>query len=339
MRPLRALLLLVPPGLEALAAEEAAELEPGAEGAPAGPDLPGRLLVREAAALDWRSLRLPKRAARWVAELPAGDLDGLRRALEPVAVPELEGAASFRVTAHAAPGAALSAREAARAAGGVLHRRSGVPVDLEGFEVEVRLDLAPERAWLSVELQREALDARFRRARPLRSALKPSVAAGLVRLAGLPGGGGSLLDPTCGSGTILFEAHAADPDCALFGSDWDAETVATARASLSDHGVPARVEPADARELASAWGRRFDAVAFNPPYGLQVGRRARMDRLYSEVLRSVEAVLGEGGRVVVLTPRRKALAAAAAAAGLELRASVPIEMGGLRPVATVLARS
>ena len=333
------LLVLTPPGLETLAAEEAAELAPGAHGAPAGSDLPGRLRVRAPADFDWRRLRLATRVARWAAELPAGDLDELRGSLERVPLPELEGAASFRVTAHAAAGAALAARDAARAAGGVLHRRSGLRVDLEGFEVEVRLDLAAERCWLSVELHREPLDARIRRPRPLRAALKATVAAALVRLSGLGRDASSLLDPTCGSGTILVEALAAAPAAEVCGSDWDQETVELARGTLESHAAAAEVRQADARELEQAWGRPFEAVVFNPPYGLQVGRRARMDRLYEGILRSVDSVLAEGGRAVVLTPRRRALEGAAEAAGLRVGKALPIEMGGLRPVASVLRRA
>ena len=62
--PLTRLLLLTPPGLEALAAEEADELAPGSEAAAAGSDLPGRLDVRSSSELDWRSLRLATRVAR-----------------------------------------------------------------------------------------------------------------------------------------------------------------------------------------------------------------------------------------------------------------------------------
>lgn len=330
------LLLLVPPGLEALAADEAAELAPGSEAAPAGSDLPGRLCVRAPDSLDWRSLRLATRVARSLGDVASGDVEELRRELERIDCPELDTAASFRVTSHAGPSATFDAQEAARAAGAVFHQRHGTPVDLRGFELEIRLDLGAGRSLVSVELHREPLDKRIRRPRPLRAALKPTVAAALLRLAGAHRGPGSLLDPTCGSGTIAVEAALTNPELSVHASDWDEDTVDLARDTLAAHELDVALKRADARELWPAWERRFDAVVFNPPHGVQVGKRARMDQLYRAILASVSEVLEREGRVVVLTPRRKALESAAREAGFVVEASLPVEMGGLRPRACLL---
>jgi 23S rRNA G2445 N2-methylase RlmL len=332
------LLLVTCPGLEAVTADEAAEVARGTVARPVGADAPGLVHAAGPAQLDWRGLRTAQRAARWCGQLPAATLDELRDAAAGLEVPCLEEARSFRVSAHAAPGAALAAREAAGAVGAALQARTGVRVDLTAFEVEVRLDLLPGRAVVSVPLHREALDRRVRRPWNVRSALKPSVAAALVRLAGAHRGPGALLDPTCGSGTIPVEAKQLNAELEVCASDWDQRSVECARGTVLGHGLDVAVRRGDARALPALWERRFDFVVLNPPFGHRVGRRARMDELLGAILSSVGEVLEPAGRIVVLTPRLKALARAAAAAGLAVRRELRIEMGGLRPVAHVLER-
>ncbi len=330
-------LILTPPGLETLAADEVAELAPGQSAAPAGSDLPGRLRVEASGSLEWRRLRLASRVAREAGEVAAASVDELRSSLQSLEFPELETARSFRVTAHAAPGATLDPQEAARAAGGVFHLRHGTPVDLRGYDLEIRLDLGRERALVSAELHRDPLDRRMKRAKNLRSALKPTVAAGLVRFAGAQRGAGSLLDPTCGSGTIAVEAKSANPALDVFASDWDEPTSEVARGTVANHGLEIEVRHADARELRPAWRRRFERIVFNPPYGVQVGRGARIAPLYCAILASAVEVLEPGGRIVMLTPRRKALEEAARRAGVRVEAELPLSAGQLRPVAFLLS--
>ena len=326
-------LLIVPGGLESLACAEALDLSPGATAVPAGPDLPGRVRVGAPPTWAWRQARLATRVAREIGEVPADDLGCFRAAVGSLELPELETTSGFRVTAHAAPGAGLGLQEAAQAAGGVLHDRHGTPVRLRDFDLEVRLDLGAERALVSVELHREPLDRRMKRARNLRSALKPTLAAGLIRLAGAHRDGGSLLDPTCGSGTIAVEAKSGNPSLGVCASDWDEATTDVARGTLRNHGLEVDVRRADARELWPAWERRFDSIVCNPPYGVKVGRGARIDLLYASMLSSMVEVLEPGGRIVILTPRRRALERAACGAGLEVLEALPVQAGELQPVA------
>jgi 23S rRNA G2445 N2-methylase RlmL len=280
---------------------------------------------------------LAARVAALAGEVPASSLDEFRSAIARLDLPGLEQASSFRVTAHAGPDASVDPQAAAGAAGGVLQERHGTPVDLRGFELEVRIDLGTGRALLSVELLREALDRRMRRAKPLRSALKPTLAAGLVRLAGAHRGEGSLLDPTCGSGTIAVEAKAMNPALSVHASDWDEPTTRVARATLANHGLEAEVRRADARDLRPVWERCFDRIVFNPPYGVNMARGVRIDQLYATILSSAVEVLASDGGIVVLTPRRRALTAAADRVGLQVLDELPLQAGELRPVAYRLA--
>lgn len=125
-----------------------------------------------------------------------------------------------------------------------------------------------------------------------RGALRPVVAAATVRLAGATPG--RLLDPCCGSGTILQEALSTGWEAV--GSDVDADAVAVAR----DNAPQAFVDVGDVLQLPHD-DASFDAVVSNLPFGrqFQVDDPSRwVRRALSEMAR----VTRPGGRVVVLVP-------------------------------------
>ncbi len=125
-----------------------------------------------------------------------------------------------------------------------------------------------------------------------RGALRPVVAAAMVHLAGdTPG---RVLDPCCGSGTVLKEALSAGWEAV--GSDLDPEAVAT----VGENVPRALVERADVHDLPHEDGR-FDAVVSNLPFGrqFQVEDPARWLR---RALAEMARVTRPGGRVVILVP-------------------------------------
>lgn len=124
-------------------------------------------------------------------------------------------------------------------------------------------------------------------------ALRPVVAAAMVRLAGTQPG--RLLDPCCGSGTIAAEAIAAGWGAWASDIDDDAVTAATAN-------VPrAVIRRADARELPYSDGE-FDAVVTNVPFGRQFRLDTRRDSWMRGFLGEAARVTRNGGRVIVVAP-------------------------------------
>ncbi|MGH4009706.1 MAG: TRM11 family SAM-dependent methyltransferase [Pseudonocardiaceae bacterium] len=124
------------------------------------------------------------------------------------------------------------------------------------------------------------------------AALRPVVAAAMILLAGEPPG--CLLDPCCGTGTILTEALSAGWDA--LGSDLDPEAIAIAR-----ENVPrASVDRADVLDLPHD-NATVDAVVSNLPFGRQfpVDDPARWLR---RALTEMARVTRPGGRIVVLVP-------------------------------------
>ncbi|MGH8776651.1 MAG: TfoX/Sxy family protein [Jiangellaceae bacterium] len=99
-------------------------------------------------------------------------------------------------------------------------------------------------------------------------ALRPTVAAAMIGLAGELSG--TLLDPCCGSGTILAEATAAGWSAA--GRDIDPEAVETSRLNAAI----AAVDVGDARQLDLRDGSVSVCVS-NLPFGRQYDVQGDMD--------------------------------------------------------------
>lgn len=129
---------------------------------------------------------------------------------------------------------------------------------------------------------------RTKRVEERHGALRPSVAAAMVRLAGHTG---SMVDPMCGTGTIILEARAAGWRTA--GSDIDPSAIAIARANDAGRTVVADVLTAPFR------GGSFDAVISNLPFGKQFEQKMPVD----DAVRAMTRLVSADGCLVLLTAR------------------------------------
>jgi tRNA G10 N-methylase Trm11 len=168
-----------------------------------------------------------------------------------------------------------------------------------------------------------ASNARMRqhdgRAHERHGALRPTVAAAMVRLAGRPGS--ALLDACCGSGTILSEALSIGWK-QVYGTDIDPQAVETAR-----HNVPAaQLAVGDARQL-SYDSASMDACVSNLPFGQQYEMQEDADTWLRKVLTELARVITPGGRVVLLAP---AINRAAVPRQLRLRTRTQIRLLGTK---------
>ncbi len=163
-------------------------------------------------------------------------------------------------------------------------------------------------------------DARMRqhdgRGTERHGALRPTVAAAMVMLAGRPGG--LLLDPCCGSGTILAEAATAGWQAR--GTDIDPQAVRTAA-----RNAPGAVAgQGDARCLGYG-DQSVGACVSNLPFGKQFTVQQDMTGWLKAVLAELERVTAPGGRVVLLAP---SLPRGCVPAGLRLIRRIPIRLLG-----------
>ena len=331
-------LLTTDPGIEDLATDEVTERMPAARARPAPYGQAGQVQVETAEPDPLFELRTIHHVIEIRGEAEAATLDDVRRAVGEMDLPELASARSFRVTTARAGGHDLVRREVQGAAGAVIQRRYGTPVDLEGFETNVRVDLYGTRLVLGFQRTTRSLGRRIRRARELRTGIKPTLAAAMIRLAGAHRGSGRLIDPLCGAGTIPIEARRINPELTVEACDWDAETVATARGTAENEGVEVDVRQADARALRSVYPEPFDYIVTDPPYGVRLGKRSSLRRLYASLLRSFEQALADSGRIVLVALKLHAFRAALEETALRAVHERPFGAGQLTPHMFVLER-
>jgi putative N6-adenine-specific DNA methylase/tRNA (guanine6-N2)-methyltransferase len=342
------------PGLEDIVVAEfddqcrSAGLEAGvAQAAPFG--LPGHVLVRHASPasvvepLAWQ-MRSIHHVLRPLAgfPLPAGAaLTTIRQRLLVQEIAAMHQAASFRVTTRRLGQHDFTSLEVQRIAGAALVERYGVAVDLDHPAVNVRVDVFADFCLLSVQLSEQALSLRHQRRYHSRAALKGTVAYALLRLAGVtPGTTGALLDPCCGSGTILLEAAQLSPGLALYGCDLQPAAASGACANLAaaDLATRSHVCQLDLRHLDQVFPPdRFCAVVTNPPYGVKLGQRLHFPSFYQSLLEQVWRVLEPDGLLSLMVWRRGVFVRAVNQFGrFRLRHLRAVETGGIYPHLFVL---
>ncbi|MHA1135212.1 MAG: TRM11 family SAM-dependent methyltransferase [Candidatus Thorarchaeota archaeon] len=143
----------------------------------------------------------------------------------------------------------------------------------------------------------------------------PKVCRTLLNLAGARPGD-TVLDPFCGTGTLLMEAAMLGMKC--IGVDIDGDQVQGTKANLTWFGrdigdrVHFDVFRGDARKLTDLIHKQVDAVAFEPSLG-PVSRKKPTEReaeqtikeltkLYREALTQIALVLRPDGRVAMTIP-------------------------------------
>ena len=277
---------------------------------------------------------------------PSAVLPGLLERFESLPVPDLEAQPrpSFRVSCRRLGQHPFGSQDVERAVGAVLQRRYGAPVSLEAWQVCVRIEVRGASVEVALQPWRKARSLRHRYGYRQRTALKATVAYAMLRL----GGGidrppARLLDPFCGSGTLLMEAGACWPGTRLFGSDVSGRAAEGAAANLREAGLAERslVRRLDVHQAGSAWRRfaPFERIVANPPYGARLGRRIRFDRFYPRLLEELSPLLAPGGTLSLLTLRPGLLLRAAGEHGLRLAHRRRIEMEPLTPTLLVFRRA
>lgn len=197
-------------------------------------------------------------------------------------------------------------------------------------DLNVRVFLEHEVAVVGVRLGKTALHDRWYQHAHLPGALKPSLAAALLRLAQVTPAL-SVLDPCCGSGTILIEA--ALQGAVACGGDSNPLALAAARCNASAAGVEVSVRDWDARTLPLA-AASIDRVICNLPWGRQVAvTGGDQAALYRRIIAEMRRVLAPAGRIVLLVEAPEQIDMH----GLRLVERLEISLFGRRPTILILA--
>jgi tRNA (guanine6-N2)-methyltransferase len=137
------------------------------------------------------------------------------------------------------------------------------------------------------------------RAAELDAALRPSVAASMVQLAGISSDD-VVLDPMCGTGTILLERAMAGRYKFLLGGDISQIAVTAALTNFGPRHKPREIVLWDATNLPLQ-DDSVNKIICNLPWGRQISTQAALPALYAKFLDEAARVLAAGGRIVLLT--------------------------------------
>ncbi|RZT13212.1 23S rRNA G2445 N2-methylase RlmL [Kribbella sp. VKM Ac-2569] len=201
--------------------------------------------------------------------------------------------------------------------GGRYHsRRQGVAPPDERSEWRVVLD--GKTLWVALRPYAVPLHRRTWRQQTVRGSLHPPVAAAMARLADLAPDH-NVVDPFCGAGTLLLEAHQLEPQAEYVGLDHDPAAIAAARANAAGRRMQWRC--ADTRRLTTG----ADRIITNPPWNrrVQIGDLAPYLRAWRRVL--------DGRLVAILTPEQ----ATRLGRGWRVQARYDVTVAGRHPVIVV----
>jgi tRNA (guanine10-N2)-dimethyltransferase len=190
--------------------------------------------------------------------------------------------------------------------GAVVSKRS--KINLERPDIRYRV-VVGEKAHIGreiAEIDRTQYEKRKNRFLPFSSpiSIHPRLARTLINLTA-KSRDCRILDPFCGTGTLLIEAALMGMD--VHGSDLSEKMIEGSLANLAKLGQRAKLKQLDIGDI-SKFGTRFDAIVTDPPYGRSSStNKEPIQRLYSRALSSFSENLEKGGRVGIIVPDLDAL--------------------------------
>lgn len=166
-------------------------------------------------------------------------------------------------------------------------------------DMEVWLWLSGSELLIGVRLSDATMRHREYKREHLPASLRPTIAAAMSRLSN-PTDQDIVLDPLCGTGTILVERALMAPLDRLIGGDIQDEAVGMARRNARNADIVATIRTWDAQVLPLD-DASVTRILTNLPFGKQIGSHETNEELYMALIQEFGRVLAPGGLMVSLT--------------------------------------
>lgn len=208
---------------------------------------------------------------------------------------------TFSITISAPLIRGMSQSELQQVAAQIITQKTGwefTEKDHSNFDVRINVE---EHEWyVSVRLFQQPLHDRKQYNESKTAAVRPTLAAAMIRLLGINSESKRLVDNFCGTGTILCEALAAGYE--VWGGDINPEAVSDAKKNLlASGGNSDQIFVQDATK--TKWSDHyFDAVVTNFPWNEKV-KVASLTTLYKNVVKEYRRITTAGRSMVFLCKR------------------------------------
>ncbi|MEM2839321.1 MAG: methyltransferase domain-containing protein [Thermoplasmata archaeon] len=238
--------------------------------------------------------------------LKSTEIDGLESAFLDLDVPRCSSVA-VRVKLREDRRRTIDASRMMKSLGAIISKKARVR--LENPDVTLRVYIG-DRAHIGLqlaEIDRSQFEKRKNRFLPYTSpvSIHPRLARTLINLTAASRDA-KILDPFCGTGSILIEA--AMMGFPTFGSDISEDMIEGARRNLRHLGLKSELRQLDVSKI-SEFGTKFDCIVTDPPYGRSSSTgKEPLGELYSRALSSFIDNLNEKGRVGIILPNGERLA-------------------------------
>ena len=199
------------------------------------------------------------------------------------------------------------------------------------YDCELRIECCGEEADLYWKLW-NVPDERYPwRKETIPASIHPATASALVRYARrLTDEPPAVMDPFCGSGSLLFSAEQAFITKGLLGVDCSAKAIAIARKNAAAGNSRARFVCRDVLRFTTKRGAGL--IVSNLPFGNRVGSHKENEQLYAGFVKKLPSLLSDGGAAVLYTTEGKLLERLLKAnKNLTVLESFRTDAGGLSP--------
>ena len=209
------------------------------------------------------------------------------------------------------------------------------------YELELRVSAQPRSCRVYVKLF-TVRDERFLyRKESIPASMNPSTAAAVLRFAGdYLTVNARVIDPCCGSGTLLFERGLLSPCDSLTGVDIAHKAIDAARMNADAAAILFGIRQAKFIVndiLRFEVKRPYDELICNLPFGNRVGDHSSCEKLYRGLLDKLPKLVRKGGVAVLYTMEFTLLKKLIREReGLELLSQGRTESGGLTPMIFII---
>ncbi|MGH7906615.1 MAG: methyltransferase domain-containing protein [Candidatus Binataceae bacterium] len=212
---------------------------------------------------------------------------------------------------------------------GMLERGDHVwRLDEERADLEIWANLIDQELIVAVRLSDDRIRHRGLKIVDRPGALRPALAAALAWLSH-PSDEDIVLDPFCGTASILIERARMGRYTMLYGFDRDSAAIEAARANVGPRYKPIELHVSDAGAIPLD-NHSVTKIIANLPWGVQYGSHGDNRRLYPRIMAEFRRVLAREGRIVLLTGETRLIRELAAGGALTVEREIRVSILGAR---------